>query len=123
MEKRHFVISHSYFILYSFGVRNIPLGYSQQSICKKKNESTRTIRVRLYSFSRILHLLPQHGTKNHLDVLDKGVMPIIVAVQTHLIRIYHVIVIPHSQLLLSYSLNTFGTILIQIFYNFEPREQ
>ena len=55
--------------------------------------------------SCILNLLPQYCTQYHLNVLDKGIMPVVVAVQAHLIRIYHVVVIPHRQLLIRHLVN------------------
>ena len=64
--------------------------------------SIRAIRGRLYSFPRILHILPQHSTEIHLYILDEGVMPIIIAVQPQLIRINHVVIIPHRHLLITH---------------------
>ena len=56
----------------------------------------------LDSFPCILHILPKHRTQYHLYVLDERIMPIIVAVQAHLIWIYHVVVIPYRQFLIAH---------------------
>jgi hypothetical protein len=41
----------------------------------------------------ILHLLPQYYAKNHLYVLDKRIIPIIIAIQPHLVGIDEGIVV------------------------------
>ena len=46
----------------------------------------------------ILHLLPKHSAENHLDIFHKRIMPIIITVQPHLVRIYNHIVILLSDL-------------------------
>ena len=54
---------------------------------------------KLYPLPRILHLPPQHRAKDHLDILDKGIMPIIIAIQPNLIRIDDRVVILHRYVL------------------------
>ena len=41
----------------------------------------------------------QHSRKNHLDVLGKAVVAIVVAIQSYLIRIYHGVIILRGNLL------------------------
>ncbi len=71
-----------------------------QSVFKKHN-----IRVQIPPCSssnhlpRMLHLLPQHRAKDHLDILDKRIMPIVIAIQPHLIGIDDRVVILHSYVL------------------------
>ena len=52
-----------------------------------------------YHFPRIFHLLPEHCTKYHLDILDEGVVVVVVAVQAHLIGIDDRIIIFYRNLL------------------------
>ena len=42
----------------------------------------------------IFHLLPQYRTQYHLYILHKRIVPIVIAVKPHLIRIQHISVIP-----------------------------
>lgn len=60
------------------------------------------VKVALYHLPRILHILPQHGAEYHLYVLDEGVVTVVVAVQAHLVGVYHVVVIPHCYLLITH---------------------
>ena len=63
------------------------------------------ITAMLYHLPSILHSLPKHRTKNHLYILDEGVVTVIVAVQAHFIRINHVVIIPHRQFLIQHFVN------------------
>ena len=56
--------------------------------------------VILNYFIIILHLLPQYSAENHLNILNERIVPIVVTVQTHLIRIDNIIIVPYSQFLL-----------------------
>jgi len=47
----------------------------------------RGVEVALYYLSCIVHLLAKNGAENHLDVLDEGVVTVVVRVKVHLIRI------------------------------------
>ena len=59
----------------------------------------------LDNLSRIHHLLSKDCAEDHLYILHKRVVPIVIAVQPHLIRIYHVVVIPHGQFLVAHLVN------------------
>ena len=53
----------------------------------------------LHLFPRKLHPKVQHIRKNRLHILNKRIMPVIVAVQPHLVRINHTIIILSRNLL------------------------
>lgn len=55
-------------------------------------------------FSGELYLEAKDGSKDHLNIFDKTIVTVIVAIQSYFIRIYDVIVIPHRQLLIRQSL-------------------
>ena len=53
----------------------------------------------LYHLPRIVHLLAEDGAEDHLDVLEEGVVTVVVAVQAYLVGVNHVIVIPYCYFL------------------------
>lgn len=55
-----------------------------------------------YHLSRIFHGFPQHSADNHLDVLDERIMVIVIAVQSHLIGVNNMIIIPYREFLITY---------------------
>ena len=48
------------------------------------------------------HSFTQHRAENHLDVLDKGVVSIVITVQTYFIWIDYIVIIPQRDLLISH---------------------
>ena len=63
----------------------------------------------LHFFPRKLHLKPKYCCEYHFNILPERVVAIVMTVQAHFIRIDHVIVIPHSNFLvtLHYQLSIF----------------
>ena len=59
----------------------------------------------LYHLPSIHHFLPQHRAENHLNILHKRIVMIVVAVQSHLVWVYHVVVVPHCQFLVAHPVN------------------
>ena len=57
----------------------------------------------------------EYSAEYHLDVLDEGVMAVIVAVQSHLVRVYNLVIIPHRHLLITHVVNVFlsNTVITQ----------
>lgn len=53
----------------------------------------------LHLFPRKLHPKVQHCRENHLDILDERIVPVIIAVKPHLIRINYSIIVFSSNLL------------------------
>ena len=53
----------------------------------------------LHLFPRKLHPKVQHSRKDHFNILNKRIMPVIIAVQPHLVRINHPIIILSRNLL------------------------
>ena len=53
----------------------------------------------LHIFPRKLHSKVQHIRKDHFNILNKRIMPVIIAVQPHLVRINHTIIILSRNLL------------------------
>lgn len=62
-------------------------------------QRTQNSRIISYLLPCILHLLSEHSTQYHLDVLQEGIMPIIIAVQSHLVWVNHIVVVLHGNLL------------------------
>ena len=52
-----------------------------------------------YLLSCIFHFLSKDSTKNHLNILDKRIIPIIITIQPNLIRINHRVIILHRYIL------------------------
>ena len=61
----------------------------------------------LYSLPRILHPPPQHRAKDHLNILDERIIPIIIAIQTHLVGIDDRVVVLHRYILWVADVNFF----------------
>ena len=50
-----------------------------------------TLNSQLNNLSRILHLLPQHRAKDHLNILDERIISIIIAIQPQFIGINNIL--------------------------------
>ena len=42
----------------------------------------------------IVHLLAQYRAEDHLYIFDEAIIAVVVAVEAHLIGVYHIIVVP-----------------------------
>lgn len=61
-----------------------------------------TLTFSLNLLSHIRHLPAQHRAQDHLNILHERIVPIIIAVQPHLVRVYHIVVVPHRHLLVAH---------------------
>lgn len=56
----------------------------------------------LYLLPSIPNLPAKDSSKDHLDVFNKTVVAIVVAVQANLVRINHIVIVPHRNLLITH---------------------
>ena len=91
-----FSIFYNFFFFYMSAV-----GFETDGVVTLFLERQR-IPMNLNDLPRILNLLTQHRCEDHLDVLHKTIVAIVIAIQSDLVRINDIVVIPDSNFLIGH---------------------
>ena len=57
----------------------------------------------LYNLPRILNLLSQHSCEDHLNILDESVVTIVIAIQSYLVGINDIVIVPDRNFQIGHS--------------------